>query len=71
MSLGPIGNFSAAAQTSSDTAIKKSESNGANSVRFIYGDNSKTATLASHINRMMGFYTSLKPLLNGEKIGNH
>lgn len=71
MSLGPIGNASAATQTASETAVKKTSSNGASAIRIVYGDESKTAVLTAHVNRMAGFYAAVKPVIHSAKGGDH
>ncbi len=71
MNLGPVGNASAASQAASEATVKKSQPNGASHIRIVYGDESKTAVLTAHVNRMTGFYAAVKPLINNAKGGDH
>ena len=71
MSLGPIGNASAVPQAAGETAIKKTQANGAAAIRIVYGDESKMAVLTAHMNRMTGFYAMVKPLIDSAKGGEH
>ncbi len=67
MSLGPIGNPSAAPQAASEAAVKKTSSNGASAIRIVYGDESRTAVLTAHVNRMADFYAAVRPLIDSAK----
>jgi len=64
MSLGPIGNTSAVPQVATDSGEKKVAANGSSHIKTIYGDDSKKNTLSAHVNRMSGFYASVKSTID-------
>ena len=71
MSLGSVGNSSSLLQINSEATVKKPQSNGSNAIRIVYGDESKMTVLTAHVNRMVGFYAAVKPMIDSAKGGDH
>ena len=71
MNLGSLGNTSSLPQVSSESAVKKSQSNISGAIRIVYGDESKMTVLTAHVNRMAGFYAAVKPMIDSAKGGDH
>ena len=70
MNLSSVGNSSSLPQVSSESSVKKPQSNGGNAIRIVYGDESKMTMLTAHVNRMAGFYAAVKPMINSTN-GSH
>ena len=67
MNLGPVGNSSVTSQNNLEGEAKKASTNGVSHIKTVYGDASKTSMLTAHMNRMMGFYASVKPVIDNAK----